>query len=54
VFDTSTQEYTSRVSPVGIFTVRESRTFAGIADLQVTSTLAACSAFDGTSVTSGR
>ena len=40
VFDTATQEYTSRMSPVGIFTVREDRTFAGIADLQVTSTLA--------------
>ena len=40
VFDTSTQEYTSRMSPVGIFTVREDRTFAGIADLQVVSSLA--------------
>jgi lipopolysaccharide transport system ATP-binding protein len=39
VFDTSTQEYTSRMSPVGIFTVREDRTFAGIADLQVASSL---------------
>jgi energy-coupling factor transporter ATP-binding protein EcfA2 len=44
VFDTSTQEYTSQVSPVGIFTIRESRTFAGIADLAVTSNVAASSA----------
>jgi homopolymeric O-antigen transport system ATP-binding protein len=35
VFDTTTQEYTSRACPVAIFTVRENRTFAGIADLQV-------------------
>ena len=35
VFDTSTQEYTSRACPVGVFTINEGRTFAGIADLQV-------------------
>jgi lipopolysaccharide transport system ATP-binding protein len=35
VFDTTTQEYTDRACPVGVFTISESRTFAGIADLQV-------------------
>ena len=35
VFDVATQEYTSRVCPVGMFTVREGRTWAGIANLQV-------------------
>ena len=53
VFDTSTQEYTSRVSPVGVFTVREGRTFAGIADLEVTPTLAASSAREPNAVASG-
>jgi lipopolysaccharide transport system ATP-binding protein len=40
VFDTKAQDYTSRVSPAGLFAIRESRTFAGIADLEVTSRLA--------------
>ena len=35
VFDTATQEYLDRACPVGVFTVSEGRTFAGIADLQV-------------------
>jgi lipopolysaccharide transport system ATP-binding protein len=35
VFDTTIQEYTDRACPVGVFTVSETRTFAGIADLQV-------------------
>jgi lipopolysaccharide transport system ATP-binding protein len=37
VYDMAIQEYTSRSSPAGIFSVNESRTFAGIADLQVVS-----------------
>jgi lipopolysaccharide transport system ATP-binding protein len=53
VFDVATQEYTSRASPVGIFSVRENRTFAGIADLQVTSTVARCSVHEPDVVTSG-
>jgi hypothetical protein len=53
VFDVATQEYTSRASPVGIFSVRENRTFAGIADLQVTSTVARCSVHESDVVTSG-
>jgi len=36
VFHRPTQEYTSRVSPAGIFTIQESRTHSGIADLEVT------------------
>jgi lipopolysaccharide transport system ATP-binding protein len=35
VFDTRTQSYTDRVCPTGILTVEETRTFSGIADLQV-------------------
>jgi lipopolysaccharide transport system ATP-binding protein len=53
VFDVATQEYTSRVSPVGIFSVRENRTFAGIADLQVTSSVARGSLREPVMVTTG-
>jgi ABC-type polysaccharide/polyol phosphate transport system ATPase subunit len=35
VFDTRSQRYTDRVCPAGILTIEETRTFSGIADLEV-------------------
>ncbi len=53
VFDSAAQEYTSRVSPAAVFTVRETRTYAGIADLEVRSRVASVCSCDATAIASG-